>query len=90
MFVAVACDIANDDHREEVYRLLQVYGLSKIQENLYESVSITENTLSRLKRDIDKTTDSYDSVRFYQFPLEGTLGITSLKRKQWRRTMFKP
>ena len=88
MFVAVACDFASEDHANEVHNILNLYGFTKIQSNLYESQKITENTVSRLKRDIDRATDSYDSIRFYQFPLEDTLAITSLKAKKWRRSLL--
>lgn len=88
MFVAVACDFSSDDHAEQVVKLLGWYGFEKVQEGLWESQSIPENTLSRLKRDIDKACDSYDSIRFYQFPLEETMIITSLKGKRWRRMIL--
>ena len=85
MFVSVACDVGNDDHRIAVQKLLSQYGFKKIQRDLYEHTSIAEAALTRLKRDIDKTTDYYDSVRFYQFPLNETLVITSLREKRWRK-----
>ncbi len=90
MFVSVVFDIASEDHLIEVQKLLTVYGLSKIQEGVYETNSIKENTLSRLKRDIDKATDSFDTIRFYQYPIEDKLVITSLKRKQWRKIILNP
>ena len=90
MFVSVVFDIASEDHLIEVQKLLGIYGFSKIQEYVYETNSIKENTLSRLKRDIDKATDSFDTIRFYQYPVENTLVITSLKRKQWRKTILNP
>lgn len=90
MFVSVVFDIASEDHLIEVQKLLGIYALTKIQENVYETNSIKENTLSRLKRDIDRATDSFDTIRFYQYPVENTLVITSLKRKQWRKTILNP
>ena len=89
MFVAIVCDFSNEDHAQEVNNLLNLYGFKKIQKDLYETVSIKENTLSRLKKDIDRVTDSYDSVRFYQYPLDGNMIITSLRAKKWRRTILK-
>ena len=85
MFAAVVCDLASEDHRIEVYELLIQYGFKQVIKDVFESTRIAENTLMRLKRDIDKATDFYDKVRFYQFPLEDTLTITSLSEKKWRR-----
>jgi hypothetical protein len=39
MFVAVACDLGNADHRDSVHNLLLQYGCKKLQEGLYESAS---------------------------------------------------
>ena len=88
MFVAVACDFANDDHSREVIKLLGWYGFEKVQEGVWETASIPENALARLKRDIDRNCDSFDSIRFYQFPMEETMVITSLKGKRWRRIIL--
>ena len=44
---------------------------------------------NRLKKDLDRIADSYDSIRFYQFPVEGTFAITILKEKKWRRLIVK-
>ena len=35
--------------------------------------------------DLDRATDSYDRVRFYQYPFDDTLVITDLETKKWRR-----
>jgi CRISPR-associated protein Cas2 len=32
-------------------------------------------------------TDSYDSLRFYQYPMESTLVISELREKKWRKTV---
>ena len=85
MFVAVSCDLASNDHRDTVYQIFSQYGLKQILTNLFESTSISEKLLSRLKRDIDRVNDSYDGLRFYQYPVEDTLVITSLKEKKWRK-----
>jgi CRISPR-associated protein Cas2 len=88
MFVAVMCEIVSDDNRKDVENILKLYGLEMKVKNLYETTSIGEKTLSRLKRDIDRATDSYDSVFFYQFPVQDTLVITSLEKKKWRRRLL--
>lgn len=89
MFVAVSCDLSSDDRRKAVYALLEQYGLRKVHEALYESAELRESVLGRLKLDIDRVTDSYDSLRLYQYPMAGTMVITSLKEKKWRRYTLK-
>jgi CRISPR-associated protein Cas2 len=89
MFVAVACEFASDDHRKAAYDLLAQYGLSRVQKDAFESTSLSETALGRLKKDIDRVADSYDSIRFYQYPVEGTLAITILKEKKWRRLVVR-
>ena len=87
MFVAVACELASDDHRSAVHGLLGQYGFKRIHRDLFESTTVRAAALARLKRDIDRHTDFYDRIRMYQYPLEGTLVLTTLVEKKWRRTM---
>ena len=87
MFVAVACDLGSEDHQRKVYASLVEYGFKKVHEGLYESLTINDNGLLRLKRELDRLTDSYDSLRFYQYPMENTLVISELKEKKWRKTV---
>jgi CRISPR-associated protein Cas2 len=89
MFVSVACEFSDDDHRKAVQELLKQYGFQEILSDFFESVKIIEKDLARLKRDIDRTTDYYDKIRIYQYPLEDTLIITSLVNKKWRRIVIK-
>ncbi|MCK5674399.1 MAG: CRISPR-associated protein Cas2 [Spirochaetales bacterium] len=89
MFVSIVCEISNDDHKIAVKHLLIEYGFKQIFEILYESTTIKEKELARLKRDIDRRTDSYDSVRIYQYPLDEVLVITTLRDKRWRRVTVK-
>jgi len=89
MFVSVVCEISNDDHQISVKNLLFEYGFKPVFEILYESNTIKEKELARLKRDIDRRTDSYDSVRIYQYPIDDTLVITTLSNKKWRRVSVK-
>jgi CRISPR-associated protein Cas2 len=88
MFVAVACDLGNADRLASVGNLLLQYGFRKLQQNLYESAVISEKSLLRLKKELDGLTDSYDSLRFYQYPLEDTLVVSSLKEKKWRKLVM--
>ncbi len=89
MFVAISCELSNDDHILAIELLMKEYGFTEVMKNLYESVKLKETVLSRLKRDIDRRTDSFDIVRMYQYPLEGTLIITTLRDKHWKRTVIK-
>jgi CRISPR-associated protein Cas2 len=89
MFVAVASEFANEDHRKAGYSLLVQYGFKKTLKDVYESTTCSEATLNRLKKDLDGIADSDDSIRLYQYPVEGTLAITVLKEKKWRRLIVK-
>ena len=90
MFVSVVVEPGSDGRLEEIDDLLEQYGFREIQKGLWESTRIMEKYLSRLKRDIDRKTDYYDKVRMYQYPLEGSLAITSLIQKHWKRVLVKP
>jgi CRISPR-associated protein Cas2 len=89
MFVAVACEFANEDHRKAAYDLLVQYGFRKVLKDAFESATLSEVALSRLKKDLDTVADSYDGIRLYQYPVDGTLAITILKEKKWRRLIVK-
>jgi CRISPR-associated protein Cas2 len=89
MFVAIACDMGNEDSRSALYNLLPQYGFERVQKACFECSSLTEDRLAALKRDIDRITDSYDTLRLYQYPLEGTMAITVLKNNKWRRIVVR-
>jgi CRISPR-associated protein Cas2 len=89
MFVAIACDFGNDDHKRTIHQLLLQYGFKREVENVYESVSITESQLLKLKRELDGKTDAYDSFRFYQYPLKNTMVLSTLKEKKWRKLVMR-
>ena len=89
MFVAVACDFSAEDHRKAAYDLLIQYGFKKALKDAYESASVSETALNRLKKDLDRIADSDDAIRLYQYPVEGTLAISILKEKKWRRMIVK-
>jgi CRISPR-associated protein Cas2 len=90
MFVAIATDLSTAERREAVHRTLLQYGFTKQQEGLYESVTIGETQLRRLKKELDRLTDSYDALRFFQYPMESTLVISSMNEKRWRRLVVNP
>jgi CRISPR-associated protein Cas2 len=85
MFVSVVCDFASEDHRKAAQDLILQYGFQKVQKDAFESASVSEAALTRLKKDLDRLADSYDTIRFYQYPVDETLAITVLKEKKWRR-----
>jgi CRISPR-associated protein Cas2 len=85
MFVSVAIDPGSEGRENELADLLGQYGFKKMQRFLWESMAVSTDTLNRLKRDLDKATDGFDKLRFFQFPMEGTLVLSSLRDKKWRR-----
>jgi CRISPR-associated protein Cas2 len=89
MFVSIALDPGSEARAKELADLLAQYGFEKVQRGLWESAFVDANTLSRLKRDLDQATDAFDRLRFFQFPVDGTLVLTSLQEKKWRRMVAK-
>jgi CRISPR-associated protein Cas2 len=89
MFVAIAVDPGSRERARELADLLAQYGFRMIQKGLWESAAITPDTLNRIKRDLDKATDAFDRLRLFQFPLEETLVLSSLRDKKWRRMAVK-
>jgi CRISPR-associated protein Cas2 len=85
MFVSIAVDPGSEGRAKELADLLGQYGFDKIQRGLWESAFVSPETLNRLKRDLDRATDAFDRLRIFQFPVEGTLALTSLRDKKWRR-----
>ena len=85
MYVAVAVDAGSEARAKELADLLAQYGLMKVQRGLWESADISPAALTRIKRDLDKATDAFDRLRFFQFPMEGTMVLTTLRDKKWRR-----
>jgi CRISPR-associated protein Cas2 len=89
MFVSIAVDPGSEGRAKELADLLAQYGFEKIQRGLWESAFVSPETLSRVKRDLDKATDAFDRIRLFQFPIDGTLVLTSLRDKKWRRMVAK-
>ena len=87
MFVSIAVDASSEERAKELADLLAQYGFEKIQRGLWESTAVSPATLDRVKRDLDKATDGLDRLRIFQFPMEGTLVLSSLRDKKWRRIM---
>ena len=89
MFVSIAVDPGSESRAKELAELLIQYGFDKIQRGLWESTVVSPETLNRIKRDLDRATDSFDRIRIFQFPVDGTLVLSTLKDKKWRRLVAK-
>ena len=89
MFVSVILDPGGIDSARLLISLLTNTGFRKIQRACWENMNMTENDLAGLKKEIDRITDYYDTVRIYQFPIDGMFVITELKQKKWRRCPMK-
>jgi CRISPR-associated protein Cas2 len=85
MFVSIAVDPGSEGRAKELADLLSQYGFEKVQRGLWESAFVSPDTLIRLKRDLDRATDAFDRLRMFQFPVEGTLVLSTLREKKWRR-----
>ncbi|MCL2481048.1 MAG: CRISPR-associated protein Cas2 [Spirochaetaceae bacterium] len=89
MFVSVNYELSNDDTIKKVRDILIFYRFKEVLKNVFESEAIQENTLKRLKRDIDRVTDHFDKVRFYQYPYEEQFAISLLEKKKWKKMILK-
>ena len=89
MFVSVVLDPGSIDSSRALVNLLSQMGFRKVQRSCWESMKVNTADLASLKREIDRVTDYYDSVRFYQFPVNGMFMVTELKEKKWRKCQFK-
>lgn len=89
MFVSVIVEPGGMDSAKALVNILTMYGFKKIQRSCWECMSITEDTVSALKKDVDRVTDYYDKIRMYQFPVNGLFVITELKQKKWKKAQFK-
>ncbi len=89
MFVSIVLDMGSEDSRSAVYNLLPQYGFERVQKACFECASVKDRDLVSLKREIDKVTDSYDRIRIFQFPVEGTLALTILKDNKWKRIVVR-
>ena len=89
MFVSIAVDPGSRERAGELADLLAQYGFKMVQRGIWECHSLSHDTLNRVKKDLDKATDASDRLRLFQFPLDGTLVISSLAEKKWRRMVAK-
>jgi CRISPR-associated protein Cas2 len=85
MYVSIAVDPGSEGRAKELAELLIQYGFEKVQRGLWESAFVSPATVGRLKRDMDRATDAFDRLRLFQFPVDGTLVLSTLRDKKWRR-----
>jgi CRISPR-associated protein Cas2 len=90
MFVSVALDPGSEERARELSDLLLRYGFEKVQRGLWESTSIAQPSLDRLKSDLDRATDAYDRLRLYQYSTDGVFVVSFMKEKKWRRLVARP
>ena len=88
MFVSVVLDPGSIDSAKALMNLLTQMGFTKVQRSCWENMKISTDDLARLKKEIDRITDYYDNIRFYQFPVNNMFVITELKEKKWRKCQF--
>lgn len=85
MFVSVVLDPSSMDTARSLAYILAHFGFKKVQRACWEHTAVTQTLFDRLKKEIDRVTDYYDTVRMYQFPFENSFVITELSKKRWRR-----
>lgn len=90
MFVSAVIDPGGIDSARHLTSILTQYGFQKVQRACWENGNIGEREINDLKKDIDRVTDYYDSVRMYQYPVQGMLAITEMTKKQWKRSLLRP
>lgn len=89
MFVSAVLDPDSVDSARALANILAMYGFTKIQRACWENPVLPEKQLILLKKDIDRVTDFYDSVRLYQYPVQGMLAVTHLHKKKWKRCLLR-
>ncbi len=88
MFVSVVLDPSGVESAKALATILARYCFKKIQRACWECMSLNEQQLATLKREIDNVTDYYDKIRMYQFPVNNAFAITELHHKKWRRCVL--
>ncbi len=90
MFVSVILDPGGEESARQMAEILASYGFEKAQRACWESASVNDQTLAKLKQELDRVTDYYDAVRMYQFPVDGVMAVTVLAKKKWKRIVVRP
>jgi CRISPR-associated protein Cas2 len=89
MFLAVNIDLASSDSENNVIKVINEYGIKKLQSNLFESFEFPSNKLGNFKRDLSNCLDMYDRIRLYQYPLENAFKISYFEKGKWKRLSIK-
>ncbi len=89
MFVSVVLDPGGIDSAKSLSLILTLFGFKKMQRACWEHTGITVTQYEDLKREMDRVTDYYDTIRFYQYPVDGLFAVTELKQKKWRSCLIK-
>lgn len=89
MFISVVLDPSSMDTARALSSVLAHFGFKKIQRACWEHTSLSPELFSSLKKEIDRVTDYYDTIRLYQFPVEGSFAITELSKKKWKRCVLR-
>ena len=85
MFVSVVLDPGSMESSKSLISVMTSFGYIKAQRACWENSAVSTAKLADLKKEIDRVTDYYDTVRMYQFPVDGAFVITELKQKKWKR-----
>lgn len=89
MFVSVILDPGTVESARALTEVLASYGYTKKQRSCWEHTAVNEDRLLALKKDLDRVTDYYDSLRIYQYPVQDVMAITELSRKKWRKLLMR-
>ena len=89
MFVSVILDPGAAESAQALAKILTFYGYTKKQRSCWEHTSVSEERLLALKKDIDRVTAYYDTLRIYQYPVQGVMAITELNKKKWRKMLMR-
>ena len=89
MFISIIVDLASPESEKNVAKVINEYGIKKIQSNLFESFEFPINKLGNFKRDLTNCLDMYDNIRIYQYPLEDTFKISYFTSGKWKRLSMK-
>lgn len=89
MFVSVILDPGSKETALALTEVLASYGYAKKQRSCWENPSVNEERLTALKKDLDRVTDYYDTLRIYQYPVQDVMAITELVHKKWRKMLLR-
>ncbi len=77
------------DTARALSNVLTHFGFKKIQRACWEHTGLSSDSFTSLKKEIDRVTDYYDTIRMYQYPLDGMFAVTELSKKKWKRCLLR-